>query len=38
MANIIVIPAHAGIQYSTGFLDARIRRHDNVRVLQAILT
>jgi hypothetical protein len=37
MANIVVIPAHAGIQYSTGFLDARVRGHDNVGLLQAIL-
>jgi hypothetical protein len=37
MANIIVIPAQAGIQYSTGFLDARVRGHDNVRLLQASL-
>ncbi|HYQ71484.1 MAG TPA: hypothetical protein VET88_06085 [Gammaproteobacteria bacterium] len=37
MASIVVIPAQAGIQYFTGFLDARERGHDNVRLLQAIL-
>jgi hypothetical protein len=37
MANIVVIPAQAGIQYFTGFLDARVRGHDNVRLMQAIL-
>jgi hypothetical protein len=37
MANIIVIPAQDGIQYFTGFLDARVRAHDNARLLQAIL-
>ncbi|MGD8630985.1 MAG: hypothetical protein PVG72_09710 [Gammaproteobacteria bacterium] len=37
MAKIVVIPAYAGIQYFTGFLDARVRGHDNVRLLQAIL-
>ncbi|MGD8630303.1 MAG: hypothetical protein PVH38_01635 [Gammaproteobacteria bacterium] len=36
-AKIVVIPAQAGIQYFTGFLDARVRGHDNVRLLQAIL-
>jgi hypothetical protein len=30
VANIVVIPAQAGIQYVTGFLDARVRGHDNV--------
>jgi len=29
MANIVVIPAQAGIQYFAGFLDARVRGHDN---------
>ena len=37
MANFVVIPAQAGIQYFTGFLDVRIRAHDNARLLQAIL-
>jgi hypothetical protein len=38
MANIVVIPAHAGIQCFTGLLDARIRGHDNVRLPQVILS
>ena len=29
----IVIPVHAGIQYCAGFLDARLRGHDDVRML-----
>jgi hypothetical protein len=37
MTNIVVIPAHAGIQYFTGFLDARVRGHDNLGLLQAIV-
>ena len=37
MANFVVIPAQAGIQYFTGFPDARIRVHDNARLLQTIL-
>jgi len=37
MANIVVIPAQPGIQYFTGFLDARVRGRDNVRLLQAIV-
>jgi len=36
MAKIVVIP-YAGIRYFTGFPDARIRGHDNVSLLQAIL-
>jgi hypothetical protein len=31
MAKIVGIPAQAGIQSFTGFLDARVRGHDNVR-------
>jgi hypothetical protein len=37
MANIVVIPTQVGIQYFTGFLDARVRGHDNVRLLQTVL-
>jgi hypothetical protein len=38
MANLVVIPAHAGIQCFTGLLDARIRGHDNVRLPPVILS
>ena len=36
MANIVVIPAQAGIRYFTGFMDARVLGHGNVRLLQPI--
>jgi hypothetical protein len=37
VANIVGIPAQAGIQSFTGFPVARVRGHDNVRLHQAIL-
>jgi hypothetical protein len=37
MAGFVVITAQARIRYFTGFLDARDRGYDNVRLLQAIL-
>ena len=36
MASIVVISAQAGTQYFTGFLNARVRGHDNERLLQPI--